>query len=107
MDKGPLAAFPLINVEVDLNDGKYHDVDSSDMAFRIASRQAMRQGISKADAVLLEPFMKVQVETPDEYQGFVIGDFLQDVGLSKDLKLMRVEKQSLMLKFHLLKCLVI
>jgi elongation factor G len=43
MDKGPLAAFPLINVEVDLNDGKYHDVDSSDMAFRIASRQAMRQ----------------------------------------------------------------
>ena len=65
MDKGPLAAFPLINVEVDLNDGKYHDVDSSDMAFRIASRQAMRQGIlSKADAVLLEPYMQVQVETP-------------------------------------------
>lgn len=74
MDKGPLAAFPLINVAVELNDGKYHDVDSSDMAFRIASRQAMRQAIAKADACILEPFMQVQVETPDEYQGFVIGD---------------------------------
>ena len=74
MDKGPLAAFPLINVSVELNDGKYHDVDSSDMAFRIASRQAMRQAISRAEAVILEPYMQVQVETPDEYQGFVIGD---------------------------------
>ncbi len=81
MDKGPLAAFPLIDVEVDLNDGKYHDVDSSDMAFRIASRQAMRQGIAKADAVLLEPFMQVQVETPDEFQGFVIGDLSSRRGL--------------------------
>lgn len=81
MDKGPLAAFPLIDVEVDLNDGKYHDVDSSDMAFRIASRQAMRQGISKADAVLLEPYMQVQVETPDDYQGFVIGDLSSRRGL--------------------------
>ncbi len=81
MDKGPLAAFPLINVEVDLNDGKYHDVDSSDMAFRIASRQAMRQGIAKADAVILEPYMQVQVETPDEFQGFVIGDLSSRRGL--------------------------
>ena len=81
MDKGPLAAFPLINVEVDLNDGKYHDVDSSDMAFRIASRQAMRQGIAKASAVLLEPYMQVQVETPDEFQGFVIGDLSSRRGL--------------------------
>ncbi len=81
MDKGPLAAFPLINVEVDLNDGKYHDVDSSDLAFRIASRQAMRQGISRADAVILEPYMQVQVETPDEFQGFVIGDLSSRRGL--------------------------
>ena len=81
MDKGPLAAFPLINVEVDLNDGKYHDVDSSDMAFRIASRQAMRQGIAKAEAVILEPYMQVQVETPDDYQGFVIGDLSSRRGL--------------------------
>ena len=81
MEKGPLAAFPLINIEVDLNDGKYHDVDSSDMAFRIASRQAMRQGISKASPVLLEPYMKVQVETPAEFQGFVIGDLASRRGL--------------------------
>lgn len=81
MDKGPLAAFPLINVEVDLNDGKYHDVDSSDMAFRIASRQAMRQAIGKASPVLLEPFMQVQVETPDDFQGFVIGDLSSRRGL--------------------------
>jgi elongation factor G len=81
MDKGPLAAFPLINISVELNDGKYHDVDSSDMAFRIASRQAMRQAISRADAVILEPYMQVQVETPDEYQGFVIGDLSSRRGL--------------------------
>jgi elongation factor G len=81
MDKGPLAAFPLINVEVDLNDGKYHDVDSSDMAFRIASRQAMRQGIARADAVILEPYMQVQVTTPDEFQGFVIGDLSSRRGI--------------------------
>jgi elongation factor G len=81
MDKGPLAAFPLINIAVELNDGKYHDVDSSDMAFRIASRQAMRQAISRADAVILEPYMQVQVETPDEFQGFVIGDLSSRRGL--------------------------
>ena len=81
MDKGPLAAFPVINVEVFLADGKYHDVDSSDMAFRIASRQAMRQAIKKANPVLLEPLMKVEVETPDEYQGSVIGDLSSRRGL--------------------------
>ena len=81
MEKGPLAAFPLINVEVFLEDGKYHDVDSSDMAFRIASRQAMRQAISKADAKLLEPVMKVEVTTPDEYQGSVIGDLSSRRGM--------------------------
>jgi elongation factor G len=81
MDKGPLAAFPLINVEVFLQDGKYHDVDSSDLAFRIASRQAMRQAIKAANPVLLEPLMKVEVETPDEYQGSVIGDLSSRRGL--------------------------
>lgn len=74
MDKGPLAAFPLINVEVFLQDGKSHDVDSSDLAFRIASRQALRAAVKNADPKILEPIMKVEVETPDEYQGGVIGD---------------------------------
>ncbi len=74
MNKGPLAAFPVINVEAVLQDGQYHDVDSSDLAFRIAARMAMREAIRKANPVLLEPIMKVEVETPNDFQGFVIGD---------------------------------
>jgi elongation factor G len=81
MDKGPLAAFPVINCEVFLQDGKYHDVDSSDMAFRIAARQAMRKGINTASPTLLEPMMKVEVTTPDEYQGTAIGDLSSRRGL--------------------------
>lgn len=73
MDQGPLAGFPMINVGVNLDDGKYHDVDSSEMAFRITARGAMRQAVSRADAVLLEPIMKVEVETPQEYQGGAVG----------------------------------
>ena len=83
MDKGPLAAFPVINCEVFLVDGKYHDVDSSDMAFRIASRQAMRQAIKNADPIILEPMMSVEVTTPDEYQGSVIGDLSSRRGVIK------------------------
>ena len=74
MGKGPLAAFPVIDVTAHLQDGQYHDVDSSDIAFRIAARMAMRQAIKDANPVLLEPIMKVEVETPNDYQGFVIGD---------------------------------
>jgi elongation factor G len=68
-------------VEVFLQDGRYHDVDSSDMAFRIASRQAMRQAIRGASPCLLEPIMKVEVTTPDEYQGPVIGDLSSRRGM--------------------------
>lgn len=74
MAVGPLAAFPMVGVKVNLRDGKYHDVDSSEMAFRICSRAAMRQAVSRAKAGLLEPIMKVEVETPSEFQGTVIGD---------------------------------
>lgn len=74
MQKGPLAAFPMVGIQVNLVDGKYHDVDSSDMAFRICSRNAMKQAVGRADAVLLEPIMSIEVETPIEYQGTVIGD---------------------------------
>jgi elongation factor G len=74
MNKGPLAAFPVIDVQAHLQDGQAHDVDSSDIAFRIAARMAMRQAIKDASPVLLEPIMKVEVETPNDYQGFVIGD---------------------------------
>lgn len=81
MGEGPLAAFPVVGVRVNLTDGKYHDVDSSDMAFRIAARNAMREAIRKASPKILEPMMKVEVETPEEYQGSVIGDLSSRRGI--------------------------
>jgi len=74
MDSGPLAGFPVIDFKVALVDGAYHDVDSSVLAFEIASRAAMREGLRKAGAKLLEPIMKVEVVTPEEYTGGIIGD---------------------------------
>jgi elongation factor G len=74
MDSGPLAGFPVIDFKVALVDGKYHDVDSSVLAFEIAGRMCMREGLRKAGAKLLEPMMKVEVVTPEDYTGNVIGD---------------------------------
>ena len=74
MDNGPLAGFPVIDFKVQLLDGKFHDVDSSIMAFEIAARMCMREGMRKAGAKLLEPIMKVEVITPKEYTGGIIGD---------------------------------
>jgi len=74
MDSGPLAGFPVIDFKVALVDGAYHDVDSSVLAFEIAARAAMREGMKKAGAKLLEPIMKVEVVTPEEYTGGIIGD---------------------------------
>jgi elongation factor G len=73
-DTGVLAGFPMIDVKARLIDGAYHDVDSSVMAFEIASRAAFREGMPKAKPVLLEPMMKVEVVTPEEFMGDVIGD---------------------------------
>jgi elongation factor G len=74
MDSGPLAGFPVIDFKVSLIDGAYHDVDSSVLAFEIAARAAMRDGLKKAGAKLLEPIMKVEVVTPEDYTGGIIGD---------------------------------
>jgi len=74
IETGVLAGFPLIDVEVKLIDGAYHDVDSSVMAFEIAGRSAMRELARKAGVRLLEPLMKVEIVTPDEYIGDVMGD---------------------------------
>ena len=74
MDSGPLAGFPVIDFKVALIDGAYHDVDSSVLAFEIAARAGMREGMKKAGAKLLEPIMKVEVITPEEYTGGIIGD---------------------------------
>ena len=74
MDSGPLAGFPVIDFKVALIDGKFHDVDSSVLAFEIAGRMAMREGMRKAGAKMLEPIMKVEVVTPEDYTGGIIGD---------------------------------
>ena len=74
MSSGPLAGFPMLDITVTLTDGAYHDVDSSVMAFEIASRAAFREAVGKAGPKLLEPIMKVEVMTPESYMGDVIGD---------------------------------
>ena len=81
MNKGPLGAFPMVGIKVNLRDGKYHDVDSSDLAFRLCSRAAMKQAVRNAEPVILEPMMKVEVETPSEYQGSVIGELSSKRGI--------------------------
>lgn len=81
MDSGPLAGFPVIDFKVALIDGAFHDVDSSVLAFEIATRAAMRDGLKKAGAKLLEPIMKVEVVTPEEYTGGVIGDLTSRRGM--------------------------
>ncbi len=74
MATGVIAGFPMIDFKVTLEDGSYHDVDSSVMAFEIAAKAAFREGIPQAGPKLLEPIMKVEVVTPDEYMGDIIGD---------------------------------
>jgi len=74
MQNGVIAGYPVIDVKVTLFDGSYHDVDSSEMAFKIAGSVAFKEGALKANPVLLEPIMKVEIETPEEYMGDVIGD---------------------------------
>lgn len=71
---GVLAGFPVVDVKVTLIDGAFHEVDSSALAFEIASRAALREGLQKGGSVLLEPIMKVEVVTPEDYTGSVIGD---------------------------------
>jgi elongation factor G len=71
---GVLAGFPVVDLSVTLTDGAYHDVDSSALAFEIAARAALREALQKGGSVLLEPIMKVEVVTPEEYTGAVIGD---------------------------------
>jgi len=73
-ETGVIAGFPMIDYKVTLFDGAYHDVDSSVLAFEIAARAAFREGVPKADPRLLEPIMKVEVVTPEEYMGDIIGD---------------------------------
>ncbi len=74
MQYGVLAGYPLVGIKASLLDGAYHDVDSSEMAFKIAGSMALKEAVRKADPVILEPMMAVEVRTPEEYMGDVIGD---------------------------------
>ena len=81
LEKGPLAGFQVINVQVDLDDGSFHNVDSSELAFKIAARAAFKEAFLQAQPVLLEPIMKVEVETPTDFQGPVQGDLSSRRGI--------------------------
>jgi elongation factor G len=80
MQKGAVAGYPVVNVKVEIYDGSYHDVDSSEIAFKIAGARAFRAGMSQAKPVLLEPIMKVNVMIPDQFMGDVNGDLNQKRG---------------------------
>ncbi|WP_026374651.1 elongation factor G [Aestuariibacter salexigens] len=84
MQEGPLAGFPMLDVEIELFDGSYHAVDSSAIAFEIAAKGAYRQSMPKAGPQLLEPIMKVDVFTPEDHVGDVIGDLNRRRGMIKD-----------------------
>ena len=83
---GVLAGYPVVDVKVTCFDGSYHEVDSSEMAFKIAGSMAFKAGFMKASPVLLEPVMKVEVETPEEYMGDVIGDLNRRRGLVEGME---------------------
>ena len=85
MENGVVAGFPMQDCKVTVYDGSYHDVDSSEMAFKIAGSMAFRDGAAKASPVLLEPIMKVEVVTPEEYMGDVMGDLNRRRGLPQGM----------------------
>jgi elongation factor G len=74
MDNGVVAGYPLVDIKAELYDGSFHDVDSSEMAFKIAGSMALQEAVKKASPVILEPIMKIVVVTPEEFMGDVIGD---------------------------------
>ncbi len=88
MEKGVLLGFPMVDMEVTLYDGSYHDVDSSDIAFKIAGTMAMQDAVKKAGVVLLEPIMKLEITVPDDFMGVAIGDIS-----SKRGKILGTEKR--------------
>jgi elongation factor G len=86
MENGVLAGFPMVDVKVTLYDGSYHEVDSNEMAFKIAGSMGFKAGALKADPVLLEPIMKVEVVTPEEYMGDVMGDLNRRRGIVQGME---------------------
>ena len=86
MENGVIAGYPVVDAKVTLYDGSYHDVDSSEMAFKIAGSMAFKDGALKANPVLLEPIMKVEVVTPEDYMGDVMGDLNRRRGLPQGME---------------------
>ena len=86
MENGVIAGYPVVDCKVTLYDGSYHDVDSSEIAFKIAGSMGFRDGALKADPVLLEPIMKVEVVTPEDYMGDVMGDLNRRRGLPQSME---------------------
>ena len=86
LKSGPLAGYPVVDVGVRLHFGSYHDVDSSELAFKIAASMAFKSGFMQAQPVLLEPVMKVEVETPEDYMGDVIGDLNRRRGIIEGME---------------------
>ena len=97
MERGVIAGYPVVDVKVTLFDGSYHEVDSSEMAFKIAASQAFQEGAKKCNPILLEPIMKVEVTTPEEYMGDVIGDLnsrrakIQGMDVRGNVRVIRAE----------------
>ena len=86
MENGVIAGYPVVDVRVALFDGSYHEVDSSEMAFKIAGSMGFKEGAAKANPVILEPIMKVEVVTPEEYMGDVMGDLNRRRGIVQGME---------------------
>jgi len=86
LKSGVLAGYPVLDVKVSIFDGSYHDVDSNEMAFKIAGSMCFREGARKADPVLLEPIMKVEIVTPEDYMGDVVGDINRRRGIIQGME---------------------
>ena len=86
MENGVIAGYPVVDVKVTLYDGSYHDVDSSEMAFKIAGSMGFKEGARKATPVLLEPIMQVEVVSPEEYMGDVMGDLNRRRGILQGME---------------------
>jgi len=95
MDKGPLAGFPVVDVKVVLLDGSAHAVDSSDMAFQVCAQMGFKQGFMHGNPILLEPVMKIEINTPDDYIGNVTGDFNKRRGRIEAMRRYRKGSQKL------------
>jgi elongation factor G len=81
LGQGPVAGYPIVGLHVSLEDGSYHEVDSSEMAFQICARTALRETLRKMQPVLLEPVMKIEIECPSQFQGAVVGDLTSRRGM--------------------------